>query len=254
MDPELQEKQLSRLHLANIALSPKQKQEYLESPDDLGVAQEGQEIPLGYKRCGKCKHILKLYLYNINNASKNKCTGNCKACQKATAAISYEKNKHKRNYKQYYEEHKEIKLAHSRNYYQKNKEVLLNKHAEYRKSKAGQKVMKRAHKKRQVLLTQNRGINYKREWVIDRDKLGQEYPICYLCGEPITAERGLQLDHVIPVALGGKDCFTNIACTHELCNLRKPKDARTMSVEQVETVLKRAEEYIDAHPELFDEE
>lgn len=243
---EEQAKQLKRLEIAEIVLN---NDAYLQSPDFLELT-ENAEIPEGYKRCGRCHQILKFYLFNVNNNAKNKCTGNCKQCQKNTAQLSYERTKHKRDYKQYYEQNKERKQEVGRQYYQKNKETILEKQKKYNNSKVGKKVMRKAHKKRRQLLATNKGIKYERDWVIDRDRVG-EHPICYLCGESITVLKNLQLDHVVPVVLGGSDCFTNIACTHTLCNLRKEKDARNLSAQQVEEVIKKAEKYVDSHPELF---
>jgi len=251
LSKEMQEKQLQRLELANIMLTDAQKEHYLEQPDDLGEFFEGMDIPDGFKRCGKCKHVLKFYLFNVNNSAKNKCTGNCKACQKISAAASYERTKGNRDYKTYYREHKELKQAHGKKHYEKNKEKILEKQKAYHNTKQGKKVMRKSHKKRRELMARNRGVTYKREWVIDRDKLGGEFPICYICGEAIKFEREIQIDHLMGIAIGGKDCFTNVACTHELCNLRKKKDCSETTVEQVELIIERAEKYIDEHPELF---
>jgi 5-methylcytosine-specific restriction endonuclease McrA len=55
---------------------------------------------------------------------------------------------------------------------------------------------------------------------------------CYLCNEPIDLEanrqvghvgweRGLHLDHVIPISAGGPDLVSNIRPTHGGCNVRK---------------------------------
>lgn len=59
--------------------------------------------------------------------------------------------------------------------------------------------------------------------------------ICYICNQEIdlTAprhsrggdgwEKGLHLDHVIPIAVGGPDTIDNVKPTHAICNLRRPK-------------------------------
>lgn len=245
------ELQKERVEIAGITFTAKEMSAYLAA-EDVIVLEADEAVPAGYKRCGGCKEVKKLYLFNKSNSTKNKCTGNCKACQKISAAASYARTKSKRNYKKYYQENKERKQEHSRKYYQNNKEAILSKQKEYHSTKKGKKVMKKAHAKRRKLLAQNKGIPYKRDWVIDRDKLGQEFPVCYLCNLPIEVEKEIHMDHVIPVVMGGMDCFTNVACTHETCNLTKEKDARNLTTEQVETVIERAETYIDEHPELFD--
>ena len=79
-------------------------------------------------------------------------------------------------------------------------------------------------------------------------------PVCYLCGKEIEdiSGQGLHLDHVISVNNGGKDCFTNIACTHKECNLRKEKDDRNLEADQVSAIIERSEAFIEAHPDLFE--
>lgn len=242
--------QSERLDLAGIQMTDKELQMYLAKPDTVPVT-PGVAIPKGYKRCTKCGTISKLHLFNKNTQSKDGCTSQCKECQKQNAHKSYEANRHKRNYKKYYQENKEAKQAQSRQYYITHKAEMQVKHAQYRTTSKGKKAMSRAHKKRAQLLKANAGIPYTREMLIERDSQGGTTPICYLCGEPITG--ALQLDHVIPVAMGGKDCLTNIACVHDTCNLRKSKDGREITTEQVETINSLSEEYMEAHQELFPE-
>ena len=57
---------------------------------------------------------------------------------------------------------------------------------------------------------------------------------CHLCGEEVDLdaprlvgkigwERGLHLEHVVDLALGGSDTLDNIKPSHGKCNLRKPR-------------------------------
>lgn len=239
--------QIARLTDAHVVMSPEEKKAYLNMSDVL--EKPPTVLPKGYKRCTKCKVVKKLYMFNKNSQAKDNCTCQCKECQKGTAKKSYTANKHKRTYKKYYQEHKEEKQARSRQYYQEHKEALKVKHAEYRQTKAGKKAMIKAHSKRNQSIKNNAGIPYKREMVIDRDKRGGIEPICYLCEKGITG--ALHLDHIIPIVMGGKDCFTNVACVHESCNLRKSKDAREITTAQVEFINKLSEEYMENHKELF---
>ena len=247
-----QEEQILRLEEARVYLSNEEIEKYLQSPDEISL-KTGDIIPAGYKKCGHCGMYKKLYLFNRNKAASNNCTGNCKACQKETSRKSYSKNKGTRNHKQYYAEHREAKLSRSRQYYQQNKEQTLAKQKKYHQTSKGKKAMQRSHAKRRYLLAKNVGIAWTPEMVIDRDKMGGEYPICILCGKPIKSERDIHMEHLIPVVMGGKNCFTNVGCAHQLCNLQKSKDAREIEVEQVEMLIERAENYMDAHPELFKE-
>ena len=239
-----------RLDMAKIVFTPEQFKKYLVAPDVLEAA---SPIPVGYKYCTKCHKCKKITMFNKNSNAKDGCTSRCKDCQKENAHKNYKKNAPKRSWRKYYEAHKEEKRAQSRQYYQEHKAELAKKHAIYRNTAKGKKVMERAHAKRAKMLTKNVGIPYTRELVIDRDKQGGTEPICYLCGKPITGTP--HLDHVIPVVMGGKDCFTNIACTHDTCNLVKSKDAREITAEQVEALNALSEAYMDAHkgsfPEIF---
>ncbi len=246
---------LARLHGTGIEMSVDEKKAYLKMPDDLGLLVAGMQIPKGYKKCGKCQHVMKFYLFNRNSGSKTNTTGNCKECQKASANKSYKKTKKKRNYKKYYDEHKEMKQEQSRKYYDEHKDELNAKHKDYLSTKKGKKVMHKAHAKRAASIAKHQGIPYTRTMVLERDKQGGEYPICYLCGKPIldTSGSACHLDHVVSINNGGLDCFTNIAAVHSTCNLTKEKDDRNLSVEQVEKIKKLAQDYIDKHPEQFEE-
>lgn len=251
---KLREQQVIRLEEAGVHLNDDELNTYVASPDTLEEPSD-QEVPLGYKRCGKCKQLKKFYLFNRNSSSRINCTGNCKECQSRTAQVSYDKNKDKRDYKKYYEENRELKREHGRKYYARHKDKILLKQKQYRQTDEGKEIMNKAHANRKRSMKEKRGIPYTREIIIDRDSvfIGQSSPLCCLCGKPIEDMSDIHMEHLISIAIGGFDCFTNVGCAHSECNLRKTKDANEITVEQVETLEKRAEEYIEAHPELFPE-
>lgn len=244
------DEQIIRLEEAGVYLSNADIIKYKEAPDVLTL-KPGDVIPSGYKKCGHCGKFKKLYLFNRNKSSSTNCTGNCKECQKETSRKSYDKLKGTRNHKEYYAKNREKKLASSRQYYQENKDKVLAAQKKYHKTKKGQKAMQRSHAKRRYLLEKNAGIPYTTEMCIDRDKMGQERPICILCNKPIQHDRDIHMEHLIPVVMGGKNCFTNVGCAHSLCNLQKSKDAREITTEQVDSLIERSEQYMDEHPELF---
>lgn len=250
---------IERLKLAEIyeQFSGEDLKKYIKRNDVLNL-KEGQSVPKGYKKCNKCGRVLKLYLFNKNSSGKLYCTGHCKECQRNTAKKSYKKTKAKRNYKKYYEEHKDEKRERARQYYEENKEDILTKQKDYHKTRKGKKVMRTAHQKRAQAIRDNKGIPYTRALVIERDSkfIDSEYPICNICGKPITDISGaaLHLDHVVPIVIGGLDCFTNVACVHAECNLRKEKDARNTDADEIDRIVNRSEAFIDAFPEQFEEE
>lgn len=248
--------QVARLFLGKVELTPEQTAEYCRAKDDLGECDKGATVVAGYKRCGRCGHAKKFYLFNKNSASKTHTSGNCKECQKSTASKSYKNTKQRRNYRKYYQENKEIKQKHARVYYENNKETIKVKHQAYLATKGGKKVMMKAHAKRRTLLATNKGIPFTRQMVIERDGvfLGLASPVCYLCEKPIEDVSGasLHIDHIVPVTIGGLDCITNVACTHHLCNLKREKDARELTTEQINLIKDRAHDFIDANPDLFE--
>jgi len=245
--------QIERLKLAGLTLTQDAITEYLAKPDDLGEYKEGMKLPVGYKKCGRCKHVLKLYMFNKNKSTKTYSTGNCKACQRQAAAKSYKNTKKKRQYKKYYQEHKDERQEQARQYYAENKEEMDAKHQEYLATKKGKKVMHKAQKKRRITIVNHKGIPYTRALVLDRDKRGGNVPVCYLCGEPILNTDGAHchLDHVVSLNNGGTDCFTNIAAVHSTCNLKKEKDDRNLTSKQIQEIKDLAKKYMQEHPDKF---
>lgn len=47
------------------------------------------------------------------------------------------------------------------------------------------------------------------------------YPICHLCGEPITKQQDFSLDHLIPKSQGGKTTPNNLKPAHKKCNRKR---------------------------------
>ena len=245
-----QEIQITRLEAAKVYLMPEQIDVYLESPDTLDL-KEGDIIPPGYKRCGHCHLYKKLYMFNKNKGASNNCTGNCKECQKETSKKSYDANKGSTDHKAYYEANREKKLAHSQVYYSANKEKVLTGQKKYHQTSKGKKAMKGSHAKRKYLMNKNAGIPWTEELIIDRDKEGGDRPICVLCDKPVMFDRDIHMEHLIPIVIGGPNCFTNVGVAHALCNLQKSKDAREIETERVDKLIARAEVYMEEHKDKF---
>ncbi len=59
---------------------------------------------------------------------------------------------------------------------------------------------------------------------LEQRLLARQSGICFLCEEPIDAvlqRDSIEIDHIVPVASGGKDEENNFALAHESCNRRK---------------------------------
>ena len=125
----------------------------------------------------------------------------------------------------YYLKNKEsIKLAHA-NYYQNNKEHVLNRLKENKIKNP--EVQRKGWRTRRA-----RVLNAESEPYTTEEILELYGTACYLCGEEIdltaprsTAvdgwEKGLQLDHLVPLSKGGTDLKENLRPSHGLCNIRK---------------------------------
>ena len=82
-------------------------------------------------------------------------------------------------------------------------------------------------RKRRTLILGNKHTPYTEQEILDIYGTN-----CYVCLEPIDFdaprhagkpgwEKGLQIDHLIPLSKGGPDALSNVRPTHGLCNLRK---------------------------------
>lgn len=66
-----------------------------------------------------------------------------------------------------------------------------------------------------------------------RKQVAADKPPCWLCGEPIDYSlphmdpMAFVIDHVVPLAHGGKNDITNVAPAHRTCN--RTKGARHVS-------------------------
>lgn len=47
------------------------------------------------------------------------------------------------------------------------------------------------------------------------------YPVCHLCGKPITKQEEFSLDHLIPKSQGGKTTTSNLKPAHRFCNMKR---------------------------------
>lgn len=154
----------------------------------------------------------------------------CDECKKAhkNYLIEYYKNnpeKRKKYSKQYTEKNKEKIKKYKKDFYQLNKECLLKKSKEYYER----------NKQKNFARTRRRKIKL-RESVYDLysvEEIIELYGnICHICNEEIDTtlprstgvlgwQKGLHLDHVVPISKGGTDTVSNIRPAHAICNLSK---------------------------------
>ena len=139
----------------------------------------------------------------------------------------YQNNKEKilEQQKEYYQNNKEQKKEYRKEYYQNNKEQIKESQKEYHQNNP-HKAREKARKRR-ALKQKNIHKPYTEDQVLE--KYGTN---CHICKEDINLlanrspgapgwERGLHIDHVIPLSKGGADSLNNVKPAHGLCNLQK---------------------------------
>ncbi len=55
-----------------------------------------------------------------------------------------------------------------------------------------------------------------RGWIISRDGM-----VCGICGLAVATVADVEIDHIVPVARGGKSTDDNLRVTHRVCNRQK---------------------------------
>jgi 5-methylcytosine-specific restriction endonuclease McrA len=145
----------------------------------------------------------------------------------------YQKAKTKKKRQARYQATAEQRKAASKKYYEEHREERL----EYFKSERGKAVNKSAalrRKARMLAQTEPSSPRWNRAQIIERDR-----SICYWCGQQVPPE-DLHLDHINPIAKGGSDSAENVAVTHKLCNLTRPRKYRDPRAEALRIQLEAA--------------
>jgi 5-methylcytosine-specific restriction endonuclease McrA len=128
---------------------------------------------------------------------------------------------------------KELERQKKYEYYQKNRVHLAEKQRELRKDNPRFLELHNATSRRRRARIRNQGF----EFFTETDILNKYGTSCHLCNGEIDLnaprqakkrgplsegwEKGLHIDHVIPIALGGSDTLDNVRPAHAFCNLSK---------------------------------
>ena len=126
---------------------------------------------------------------------------------------------------EHYQNNKEQIRESQKEYKQNNKEQLKEYDKEYRQNNP-HKVRERARKRRAL-----EKANIHKPYTEDQ-VLNLYGSVCHICKEEINLsakrsagapgwQRGLHIDHVIPISKGGPDTIENVKPSHGLCNLSK---------------------------------
>lgn len=254
------------LKRAGLNYLPDAMEYYLSTPDIL-EQQPSMYTSSGYSYCRRCSKWKKLYLFYASSRHKSGFSPECKQCRNARKTARYQnaddatKEKIKAQYKKYRktaDQNKKERIQQAiinGTYVPKEKtekdlikeQRRLARNAAYRKTDAWKEVYRRSAQKREELKKANKGIPYTKKLIKQRD---EGHP-CILCGKPIEDGDSVQVDHLIPVLIGGADCFSNVSFVHASCNHRKTKTALEITTAQIEELRIRTETFMDNNKELF---
>jgi 5-methylcytosine-specific restriction endonuclease McrA len=205
------------------------------------------------KKCGKCGNEKPLEDFYVDRRAKDGHTYACKPCVKEANVASRarvpvevkrerwrKQNKSdasragwKRYYERNREKYKEWNDAwHEANpgrkaelweaWYAENREELIAKRnaaydAEKKRTTRNPEQAIRDNAKRRA---RKAGVAYE---YINRDKLyDRDQGTCQICHEP-APKKGWEMDHIVPIVLGGPHLWSNVQVTHRTCNRKKWK-------------------------------
>lgn len=183
------------------------------------------------KNCQKCLSEKPITSFYKHKQTKDGYETTCKDCKKINAANWSANNKDKRKEisKNYVINNPENRKQTASKYYQSNKGAIAERiKLSQTKNKELYAQLGRTHaNRRRARKLENGSEPYTEKQMIDAYGL-----LCNLCAEPINFiaprkvgargwERGLHIDHVIPISKGGPDTLENVRPTHGLCNIKK---------------------------------
>jgi len=172
--------------------------------------------------CGIVYPVEEQYFQAITNSSDG-FRKTCKSCKKAKDQERYSKLKKQtlERTKAWYQENKEKKQAYDSQYRITNREKRKANNRKHYKST----VQKLPHKYKAKTLTFTRGRNFSHSYkFISKDftrMLERQRYCCFYCGERFTNLLSFELDHVIPVKLGGVNSIGNSVLACRICNRAK---------------------------------
>jgi 5-methylcytosine-specific restriction endonuclease McrA len=185
------------------------------------------------KTCTRCKAEKPetLEFFRPQPRGKNGLESQCRECRRADR-------------KEWYARNAERRAEASRAWYHSNKERATKTHSKYYKENfdaIAESNRQWKLRNKDIVTESNRRYAHRRrariakagfEFYTEQQVLDIYGTDCYICSEPINLsaprsavadgwKRGLHIDHVIPIALGGSDIIENVRPSHAICNLRK---------------------------------
>jgi 5-methylcytosine-specific restriction endonuclease McrA len=168
------------------------------------------------KRCPRCGQLKEIEAFALcKTQRKDGRQAYCRGCQ---AAI--------------YQLNREARLAKRREHYQANKATYQQRAAAWRlanpeRDREMRKAAEKSWRKANADAARARTLSYRARkrsvWVEHVDPLvvlEMDDGICGICGEDVEIYR-FDIDHVIPLSLGGEHSYANVQIAHPQCNKQK---------------------------------
>lgn len=183
------------------------------------------------KLCKKCDTLKEPVEFYKHKQTRDGYETTCKQCMKETARRwaleNPEKNKAKD--KRYVARHPERRKETVAKYYQANKEHLNER---VKQSRLKNKELYAELGRKHANIRRARKLDNGTEPYTEKQMLDKYGYLCHICNEGINFaaprrvglpgwERGLHIDHLVPLAKGGADTLENVRPSHGLCNLEK---------------------------------
>lgn len=183
------------------------------------------------KKCKTCQVEKTTLDFYSHKQTKDKLDTICKPCKKEAAVAWARKNPEKNRDKTtaYNERHPERRKETNRKYYEANKDIW-NARVKTSRHKKPEKYAElgRIHaNRRRARKLENGTESYTEKQVFEL--YGN---MCHICESKINLsaprkvgtkgwEKGLHIDHIVPISKGGSDTLDNVRPAHALCNLKK---------------------------------
>lgn len=183
------------------------------------------------KKCKTCQVIKTTLEFYSHKQTRDKLDTICKPCKKE-AAVAWARKNPERNRdktKAYNQRHPERRKETNRKYYESNKQIVKDRiNAWVEKNPDKIREYGRIHANRRRARKLENGT----EPYTEKQVLELYGKLCHICESKINLsaprkvgtkgwEKGLHIDHIVPISKGGSDTLDNVRPTHALCNLKK---------------------------------
>jgi 5-methylcytosine-specific restriction endonuclease McrA len=181
------------------------------------------------KTCSKCCIEKPLGEFHRQAGCKQGVRPECKACFYAANRSRYSDQERKEQRRRHREKHRDELIARDRAYYEKNKARLNAWQTEYNRTNreaylAKMRAWRKANPEKVQVWVRNRRAKLKGlagKHTIDdvRALLSSQQGMCVYCKSDIRKQ--FQVDHIMPVSLGGSNSRSNLQLLCKQCNLDK---------------------------------